>query len=585
MNDSTPENTTPTGTPSASLHPRGAGRPSRRTVLAGSLAGIGAWSVLPPMTRAQAAQEAPPQFPSDIDLHRKVFANWDGTIVTDPVWTTAVRSPEEAVRVANWAAQAGYRLRPRGFGHTWSPLVTDDDTPSAARVVLVDTSRLSTMSMVDSERVRVQGGARMDDLFAYLSRNGRSFVGAPAPGDVSVAGVLAVNGHGTNLPGPGEKAARGATFGTLSNTVVELTAVVWDAKVDRFVLRTVRRDEADSAALLVNLGRTLVTEVVLQTVPNYTLRCRNITSIPHQHLFAAPERAGSTSLSALLDKHGRVGLIWFAMTPFPWIQTWDVAPRRPLLSRPVFSPYNYPFADNLPDELASLIGRITAGAWHLTPAATILQATVAATGLTATGARDMWGEARHFINFVKPTTLRVSAGSHVVLTRRSQVQRVVHEFTQHYLGLIEKFKKQGDYPANNTCEIRVTGLDRPEDIGVAGARTATLSAAAPVPGRPELDTAVWLDVLNLPGSPRTNELFAALDAWFRQLPADWGVARPEWAKRFATGADGPWTDREAFAWIRGQVPGFADAAATLDRLDPRGVFRAPLHDRLMPRSG
>lgn len=558
---------------------------SRRAAVGLGLAAA-AWVQVGTITRAEASPgEVPRGFPAAVDLHRAVFENWDKTISTDRLWTSTVRSPDEVAQIANWAAGAGYRLRPRGCGHNWSPLVAEDDTSASAKVVLIDTSQLDAMRMDSPERVRVQGGAQMEALLRYLARQGRSLIGAPAPGDVTVAGVLAVNGHGTNLPRRGETVPEGATYGTLSNTVVEITAVVWNPASRAYELRTFQRSEADAGALLVSLGRTVVTEVVLQTVPNYHLRCRNITSIHQEVLFAAPQEAGEQSLSALVDKHGRVGLIWFAMTSYPWIQAWDVEPKRPRGSRPVFGPYNYPFADNLPDAVASIIARMTRGSWSLTPTATATQFSVAAAGLTASGARDMWGEARCFLNFVKPTTLKVSAGSHVVLTSRAQVQRVVHEFTRHYLRLIEQFKGEGFYPANNTCEIRITGLDHPQDTGIPGAQQALLSAAAPVPGRPDLDTAVWLDVLNLPGSPRTDALFAGLERWFTTLPAEWGVARPEWAKRFATSAQGPWTDAATLStWIPQQVPGFRRAAATFDRLDPHGIFRAPLHDRLMPKA-
>ncbi|YAL84404.1 cholesterol oxidase substrate-binding domain-containing protein [Dermacoccaceae bacterium W4C1] len=563
------------------MSPAASFQPSRRSVLgAGAAAAV---LQIGTTGRAEAAGEAPPNFPEDINLHRKVFQNWDKTITTDALWTSTVRSPEEVVKVVNWAHGAGYTVRPRGFGHSWSPVVLDDRTSASTKVVLVDTTRLSSMSMVDSSTVRVQAGVEMQPLLAYLAQQGRCFIGAPAPGDVSVGGVLAVNGHGTNLPGPQESSTPGATYGTLSNTVVELTAVVWDKGAYR--LKTFHRTHADIGALLVSLGRTFITEAVLKTVPNYTIRCRNYTHLSYRTLFAEPGSAGPNSLSALLDKHGRVGLIWFAMTETPWVQVWDVAPRKPLLSRWVGGPNNYAFADNLPDAVADLIGQVTRGAWHLTPVATNAQLTAAAVGLTALGARDMWGEAKNFIHFVKPTTLKVSAGSHVVITRRADVQKVVHGFTQHYLDLINEFRREGAYPANNTCEIRVTGLDRAEDIGVAGAQQALLSGAAPVPGRPELDTAVWLDVLNLPGSPRTNDLFQKLDQWFIDLPEDVGVARPEWAKRFGNGPQGPWTNTaELQDWLPGQVPGWDAAVEIFERLDPHDVYRAPWHDRVMPKS-
>lgn len=170
-----------------------------------------------------------------------------------------------------------------------------------------------------------------------------------------------------------------------------------------------------------------------------------------------------------------------------------------------------------------------------------------------------------------------------MITRRDLVQQVVHDFTSHYLALIDQFRAQGDYPANNTCEIRITGLDHPDDIGIADAATATLSAAAPVEGRPELDTAVWLDVLNLPGSPRSEDLFMGLESWFHELPPELGTARPEWAKRFATSTDGPWTDTQALrSTIPSTIAGWQDAIDAFDQWDPYGVMRADIHDRLMP---
>lgn len=568
--------------PDAAAYPRTDGL-TRRAVLTGAALGA-ASTLIGRIDRAEAApSDLPPGFPSDVDLHKDVFRNWDTTITTDALWTSTVKDACEVVAIANWAAAAGYRVRPVGFGHSWSPLAVEHGTRMDDRTVLLDTSRLTAMSMDTTERVRTQAGASMESLLAFLSTHGRCVIGAPAPGNVSVAGVLAVSGHGTNLPAEGETAPPGATYGSMSNTVVELTAVVWDDDEDSFVIRTFHRSDPEIAPLLVSLGRTFVVEVVLQTVPNYNLRCRNSTWTSYRDLFAAPDDAGPSSLSALVQRHGRVGVIWFAMTEFPWLQTWDVTERRPLLSRPTSSPYNFPFADNLPDSVGSLIAQMTKGAWHLTPLATKAQLAAVAAGLPVTGATDMWGEAKNFIHFVKPTTLRVSAGSHVVITRRDLLQRVVHEFTTHYLNVIDEFQAEGSYPANNTCEIRVTGLDHPSDIGVPEAATAVLSAAAPVEGRPELDTAVWLDVLNLPGSPRTNELFMRLESWFHELPAEYGVARPEWAKRFATSADGPWTHTEALrTTIPGAITGWDEALAALDRWDPHRVFRSPMHDRLMP---
>ncbi|MDO5619409.1 cholesterol oxidase substrate-binding domain-containing protein [Kocuria sp.] len=558
---------------------------TRRTLLKGGVA-AGAWALIGTVTPAQAVEtDLLPDFPADVELHRNVFRNWDGTTVTDQLWTSTVTTPEQVERIVNWAAQAQYRVRAVGKGHTWAPLIVNPATPADTAVVLVDTTRMTSMSMVNAEQVRLQAGADMGQVMAFLSANGRSLLGAPAPGDVTVGGILAVNGHGSSTPKSGAAKPAGGTYGTVSNAVVELTAVVWDEDAGRYAQRTFHRADPQIGPLLTHLGRAFVTEVVLSTVANYNLRCRNTTLIPTWELFARPEHAGPRSVSALLNSRGTVGLIWYAMTTFPWVQTWEVSPRKPLTSWPRNSPYNYPFADRLPGDVANAIARVTQESRALTPVATetMLQAT--RSGLINTAALDMWGEAKNFIHFVRPSTLLVSAGSHVVITRRDQIQRVIHQFTQHYQNVINTFRWRGQFPANNVCEIRITGVDNPADIGVAGAATATLSAAQPVPGRPELDTAIWLDVLNLPGTPHTAEFYTQLETWFTGLPAELGVARPEWSKRFAHSSAGPWTNADVLdRWIPGQFPGWQQSAQALNALDPRGIFRAPFHDRLMPQA-
>lgn len=527
----------------------------------------------------------PEGFPEDLELSRETFRNWDRTITADSLWTCTVRGQEDVLAVLAWALDAGYRVRPHGYGHSWSPVVTEDGTDADDAVVLLDMTALDAMEMEGETDVRVQAGARMDDLLEHLHEHGRSLIDVPAPGDVTVAGVLAVGGHGTAVPAEGEERPGGGTYGTVSNLVVRMTVVGWDAESGAFAVHTLERSDPRIGPLLVSLGRVVVLEVVLRTVPDYTLRCLNHTAISADSLFAKPEEAGRYALSSLLDRYGRVGIIWFAFTDHPWVQTWEPRERRPFGSRRVSRPYNYPFADELPDEVTNLIAEVTRGAWHLTPLATASQLSAAATGLSALGARDMFGDAKNFLHFVRPTTLKVSAASHVVLCRREDVQRVVHEFTRRYLDLQDAFRDEDAYPANNTCEIRVTGLDHPGDLGIEGAATASLSAAAPVPGRPELDTAVWLDVLNLPGTPRGDEFFAELESWFHELPEDLGVARPEWAKRFATTAEeGSWRSTWAMTeWLPGQVEDWAGTAEALEGWDPHGVLRTELHDRLWPR--
>lgn len=340
----------------------------------------------------------------------------------------------------------------------------------------------------------------------------------------------------------------------------------------------------DAKAFLTGIGRVFLLDVTLQTMPAYNLRSESVTNIYSDLLFASPALVGPDSLSALIDRHGRVGLIWYTFTDYPWIQKWSVAPRCPLLSRPTRGPYNYPFADRLPDTVSALIGRIVSGEDWVAPAfgQAVLAATV--TGLTASGARDIWGPSKDIIHFVRPTTLKVSAGSHAVVVRRADVQRVVHEFASWFTGALVDYRRRGKYPINSCVEIRVTGVDDPSEVDVPGAEAPALSAARPVDGRPELDTVVWLDGLTLPGTANEHEFFAEMEAFIRANYVGYAVARPEWAKRWATTDAGPWTDARVMAEdIPAAFPEWEWTRATFDRYDPSGLFRNELLDQLMPR--
>lgn len=556
---------------------------SRRALLGGSVAaGVGAL-FLGSEVAANAA-EVLPGFPAGISARRDRFRSWDGVITTEPLWTSEPRSQSDVVAIVNWAALSGYKVRARGYMHSWSPLTVERGTLEGERVILVDTTKyLTAMEVPASNRVRVETGARMDTLLDFLHTNGSALASAPAPGDVTVGGVIAVNGHGTAVRAVGEQRVAGQSMGTMSNLVTSLTAVVWDAATAQYAARTFGREHPDVKALLTGIGRTFLLEVTLQTMPDYKLRSQSTTELPASKLFASPESAGSQSLSSLLDKHGRVGLIWYTFTEYPWVQTWTVSPRKPLLSRPTVGPYNYPFADNLPAPATTLLGQLISGQDWVAPAfgAAVLTATSA--GLTTTLARDIWGPAKDIIHFVKPTTLRVSAGSHAVVTTRANVQRVVHEFSEWVRGALADFASRHEYPLNSCVEIRVTGVDSPGEVDVPGAQTPALSAARPVDGHPDWDTVVWLDALTLPGTAHEFEFFAQMEAFIRQNYTEWALARPEWAKRWATTEQGSWTDQTVIDTdIPAAFPEWEWVRSTFDSHDPHRLFTNPLLDRLMP---
>mgnify|MGYP003329200700 CR=1 FL=1 len=83
--------------------------------------------------------------------------------------------------------------------------------------------------------------------------------------------------------------------------------------------------------------------------------------------------------------------------------------------------------------------------------------------------------------YIKPTTLRVAECGFAVSCSRAELQRVLSEFHQQYVSMQQAYRDRGEYPMNCPVEIRVTGIDRPEDCLVPGAQVPLLSAARPWP--------------------------------------------------------------------------------------------------------
>lgn len=550
-----------------------------------SAAALAAVPVLVAADPAVAAEELP-GFPAGVALYRSAYRNWVGEITAAGLWACAPVDAEQAVAVVNWARRHGWTVRARGSSHGWSPLTVTADTSADSRVLLVDTAaHLTALALESGSSVRAGTGVTLEALLTFLEEHGLGVTAAPAPGDLTLGGALAVDAHGTAVPAKGERRLPGHTYGSLSNLVLSLTAVVWDEAADAYVLRTFHRDEADCAALLTHLGRALVTEVVLRVGANTHLRCVSRVDVPADELFAAPG-AGGRTFASFLERTGRVEAIWFPYTEFPWLKVWSVAPTRPPGSRRVSTPYNYPFSDSIPTTVADLVGRLfSKGAWYLAPVLGAAQYEVTALGLVGTLSTDIWGPSKNTLLYVRPTTLRVTANGYAVLTTRERVQRVVSEFTGFYRERLAAYRARGRFPVNGAVEIRVTGLDDPEHAELAGARAPSLSALRPSEARPEWDTAVWLDVLTLPGTPYAEAFLREVER-FLLAAYDGGHAltRVEWSKGWAYTDEAVWDDDEV---IGTTVPAsfgqaaWGQAAGTLDRLDPHRVFGNAFLDRLL----
>jgi len=580
--------------------------PSRRSFLQtsamlGAAMWLPAFRVLPGMSMAHTGKGGcpePPNFPARIPVFKQAYRNWSGEISIDAIWTATASSPQDVVTLANWAHVNGWRIRARGMKHNWSPIGVDPDATCETPMLLVDTTAHLTAVSVDSSAspptVTAQTGISMEAFHTALQSAGLGVTNCPAPGDLTLGGVLAIDGHGTSVPAVGETPLPGHTYGTVSNLLRAVTAVVWDSTSETYVLRTFQRSDPEMAALCVHLGRAFLVEATLQVGANVRLRCESYRRNPAAELFAAPS-SGSTgkTFTDFLNESGRVETILFPFTDNPWVKVWTITPKKPFWSHEVSAPFNYPFSDNISKEVSQLVAQITTGAVWLTPAFGAAQALAVDAGLTTSVAWDLWGWSKDLLLYIRPTTLRVTANGYAVSCRRADVQRVISEFHAKYIELQQIYRDRGDYPMNSAVEIRVCGLDHPEDCLVPGAQVPILSALRPWPTQPEWDTAVWFDILSIPGTPTANDYYAELEQWiYTNYVGDYAGVRVEWSKGWGYTTAGAWTNAEVIgtripASFTDGMPSdasFRTAVDIFDSLDPHRVFSTKFLDALMPRS-
>ncbi|SNS69707.1 cholesterol oxidase substrate-binding domain-containing protein [Rhodococcoides kyotonense] len=560
---------------------------------AGALAAASVMRAVPvsaaPFGSVDATLPAPPAFPPGIPLYQQRYQNWSKEIIRDAVWTCSPTTPDDVVTLANWAHANSYRLRPRGAMHGWTPL-TIVNGENIERFMLVDTTVHLNGITVDpsTSTVTAGAGATIEAILQQLENNGLGWVSVPAPGVLTVAGSLAVDAHGAAIPADGETPVFGTTYGSLSNLVTSLTAVVWDGNA--YALRTFERSDPEITPLLTHLGRAFLTSVTMQAGANTRMRCQSYTDIGWREMFGAAGASGRT-FESYLARTGRVEAIWYPFTENPWLKVWSVSPVKPPESREVTGPYNYPFSDNLPEVASDLIGQLTAGNTFIAPAFGQVYYGTTVAGLAATGSSDIWGWAKDLQFYIKPSTLLLTEGGGAVITNRANVAQVIHEFTEWFAGRVAYYQSIGQYPINGPVEIRCCGMDDPADVVVESAGPPTISAMRPRPDHPEWDTAVWLNVLGVPGTPGMFAFYREMEQWMRShYTGSWATFRPEWSKGWAFSAELPYQDPVVIDstlpnTYREGVPtseNWDTARATFDALDPNRIYSNTFIDRLLP---
>ncbi len=537
---------------------------------------------------------SPPGFPSSISLYQQAYQNWSGEIVVDSVWTAAPATSADVVTIANWAHANGWRVRPKGKGHGWSPLILPEGSTSSDYLLVDTTQHLTRVSVNTSgtpATVTAQTGVTMDTLLADLGAVGLGLTANPAPGDLTLGGVLAIGGHGTAVKGSGETAISGKTYGSVSNLILSLTAVVWNAATGSYALRTFSRSDPAIKPLLVHVGRAFITDVTLQVGADVHLQCVSYWTVPQSTLFAAPASAGSQSFQNLVLSSGRVEVISFPFTTLPWLKVWSIKNSQPFFSNAVSGPYNYAFANTVSSTESSFIASLLKGVTSGTPAFENAEMAAVGTGLIFENTGNIWGPSRYSTLYVKPTTLQVTANGYAILTSTSSIQQVVYDFYSYYTNLVNQYRSNGQYPMNGPIEFRVTGLDTTSDVVLSGAQQPQLSALRPRPDQPGWNCAVWIDALTIPGTPYADEFYTQLEAWMlSHYTGSYGAVRFEWSKGWAYSTNGGWSNTAALQttipamYTTGQASGdgWSAALATLDSYDPNRVFASPFHDHLMP---
>jgi len=324
--------------------------------------------------------------PKDFPIHaeRRLYICWDESCAANHVLMCSPKSADEVVQVCNWAADNKWKVRATGIKHNWSPITVQNvgvekNLNGYVLVSLMEHMTKVSVKPADGEMpplATVELGCKQKDFLTALEKApggtegiGYGMVHTPAPDDITIGGILAIDGHGTSIPVKSEEPyldPKWANYGSYSNCMVACKAIVWDAKDGKYACKEFRREDGDAIApFLSHVGKALLVEATLQVVPNYYMRCVSRLDIDWETMFpptpADPMQPQKDSMMEFILKSGRAEAIWFPFTDCPWFKHWEVTgPELPEGSTKVDGMTNYTFADDLGPNLTkfyrSLVG-------------------------------------------------------------------------------------------------------------------------------------------------------------------------------------------------------------------------------------
>jgi len=513
------------------------------------------------------------------------------------------RDADDVLKVANYAFQYGYRVRPSGTQHTWAPFLysLSDSGSTCPRTILLDTTRHFTSIVLnppdvgrpDLHSVTVGPGVRLGTLMEFLEKNGLGFYASAAFPTPTIGGLLAIAAHGSGA-GSGllDSRSPGHSPGSMSNLIISMTIVAWDPDKAEYTLKRLHRSDEDIKPFLTSFGRTFMTSVTLRAGIDQNLQSQSHFFVSAEELFVHPDKATDSmrTFSKYLETYGRINPSTFPPGDKFWVMTWHNAPIKPPKSRRSYGPLNYYWMNYYPEFLNPILHILLTRLPAISKILAAIGPVVAMVGTRLSKSQDYWGPSRNHLIYATGDLPRMTPHSLVVVTSRKNLQLVTHITFRNFHTLAKQYEKEGKYPTPGVFDMRVTGLDFPEYIEVPGAEGSypSFSPLRPVPEFPEFDIALYFDITGYEDNLYLYEFMVKFQSsLYQDLHWKYAVIRAEWAKGWAIAEGGPWRNSTVLNHYARTLSSSNEnrewnwAVRTLDKYDPFRIFSNSFLDEFL----